>query len=68
MTLKLVVSGDEAMPLYKWAAEQTGPQGVLRRNFHRVLIARDGRLVDWFSTVTAANSNRVTQAIEQALG
>ncbi len=68
MTTKQVVSGDKAMPLYKWAAEQTGPLGVPRWNFHKLLIARDGRLVDWFSTVTDPNSDKVIRAIEQALG
>ena len=64
---KQVVTGDGAHPLYRWAAERTGALGVPRWNFHKLLIGRDGRLVDWFSTVTAPDAARLRAAIDKAL-
>ena len=64
---KQVVTGDAAHPLYRWAAERTGPLGVPRWNFHKLLIGRDGRLADWFSTVTAPDAARLRAAIDKAL-
>jgi glutathione peroxidase len=67
MTEKYDVIGDEAHPFYKWAAETLGAGARPRWNFHKYLIAPDGRLVDWFSTVTGPSSNRVQAAIEKNL-
>lgn len=64
---KQVVKGDEAHPLFRWAAAQTGPLGVPRWNFHKLLIGRDGRLVDWFASTTEPSSPKVRAAIDQAL-
>lgn len=64
---KQVVVGESAHPLFRWAAERTGPLGVPRWNFHKLLIGRDGRLVDWFSSLTAPDAARLRSAIERAL-
>ena len=67
MTAKQKVSGSQAHPLYLWAAGRTGFVGVPRWNFHKLLIGRDGRLVDWFSSVTSPDSDRLRRAVEAAL-
>ncbi|MFD2234954.1 glutathione peroxidase [Phaeospirillum tilakii] len=64
---KQAVSGPKAHPFYLWAAERTGPLGVPRWNFHKLLITRDGRLLDWFSSITAPDSDRLRSAIDRAL-
>jgi len=64
---KQVVSGPEAHPIYRWAAERTGPLGVPRWNFHKLLVGRDGRLIDWFSSVTGPDAERLRGAIDRAL-
>ncbi|AVM76047.1 glutathione peroxidase [Magnetospirillum gryphiswaldense] len=64
---KQTVVGNAAHPLYRWAAAQTGPLGVPRWNFHKLLIGRDGRLVDWFASTTAPDSERLRHAIDSAL-
>lgn len=64
---KQVVTGNQAHPLYRWAAAQTGALGVPRWNFHKLLIGRDGRLVDWFSSMTDPASDRLKSAIDRAL-
>lgn len=67
MTAKARVRGDDAHPFFRWAAQQAGPLGVPRWNFHKYVIATDGRLVDWFATTTAPDAGRVRAAIEAQL-
>ena len=61
---KQVVIGDKAHPLYKWAAQQTGPLGVPTWNFHKILIGRDGRVIDWFTAMSGVG-DKLEQAIEK---
>ena len=64
---KQTVTGDQAHPFYRWAAERTGALGVPRWNFHKILVGRDGSLVDWFSSVTTPDADRLRAAIDKAL-
>ena len=64
---KQTVVGANAHPLFKWAAARTGPDGVPRWNFHKILIGRDGSLVAWFSTRTPPLDTKITSAVEKAL-
>ncbi|HTR87585.1 MAG TPA: glutathione peroxidase [Reyranella sp.] len=63
---KQVVSGDKAHPLYRWAARQTGPLGAPNWNFHKILIGRDGRIVDWFTALSGVGP-KLDRAIQAAL-
>lgn len=67
LTEKVVVTGDAAHPFYRWAGEQLGPLAKPRWNFHKYLIDGEGRLVDWFSSITEPMAVRVTRAVEAAL-
>jgi glutathione peroxidase len=64
MTAKVHVKGDQSHPFYQWARKTLGSAAAPQWNFHKYLIAPDGRLVDWFSTVTDPQSDRVTKAVE----
>ncbi len=63
---KQVVSGEKAHPLYRWAARQTGPLGAPTWNFHKILIGRDGRIVEFF-TAAGGMGTRLDKAVEAAL-
>ena len=67
MADKVKVKGDEAHPFYQWAKSQTGFAGRPRWNFHKYLIGADGSVIDWFSSMTAPDSDKLKQAIEGAL-
>jgi glutathione peroxidase len=58
------VRGANAHPFFAWAAERAGP---VRWNFHKYLVARDGRRVTGFGTHVAPDSAALIRAIEQAL-
>jgi glutathione peroxidase len=64
---KQTVVGPNAHPMFKWAAAATGPAGVPRWNFHKILIGRDGSFLAWFSTQTPPLDSRITSAVERAL-
>jgi glutathione peroxidase len=66
MADKQIVSGPDAHPLYRWAAAQTGVLGTPSWNFHKILIGRDGRIIDWFSAAGGMGS-KLERAIEAAL-
>lgn len=63
---KQVVSGAAAHPLYRWAAAQTGTLGTPSWNFHKILIGRDGRIIDWFTAMSGMGP-KLDRAIEAAL-
>lgn len=67
LTEKTKVVGEGAHPFYRWAAGAFGPLAKPRWNFHKYLIGPDGRLVDWFSTVTKPDSSRIIKAVEAVL-
>ncbi|QIL20708.1 glutathione peroxidase [Thermomonas sp. HDW16] len=62
---KVHVKGDEATPLYKDLLVATGE--APKWNFHKYLIARDGRTVTSFGTRTKPDDKDLVAAIETAL-
>ena len=67
MTAKEHVSGQHPHPFYAWAKEQLGILSAPKWNFHKYLINREGKLVDYFYSTTSPESDRIKNAIEKAL-
>lgn len=67
MTEKVVVQGAGAHPFYQWARQELGSRAVPRWNFHKYLINRDGKIIDWFSSMTNPSSGTMRKAIEKEL-
>ena len=67
MTAKVHVRGESAHPFFRFAQERFGLSGSPKWNFHKYLIARDGRLVDYFHFHVAPDSPRLVKAIETLL-
>lgn len=59
------VTGREAHPLFAWLAARAG--GPPRWNFHKYLVARDGRAVRGFPTATEPEAPVLLRALEAAL-
>jgi glutathione peroxidase len=62
------VKGREAIPLFRWLAEEAGVLGRPKWNFYKYLVGRDGRFVTWFSSMAAPDGAAVRAAVEQTLG
>ena len=67
LTEKVSVRGAAAHPFYKWARDELGAEAAPRWNFHKYLVAPDGRLVGWFPTRERPDSQRLTAAIDAVL-
>jgi glutathione peroxidase len=67
MTSKQVVSGDAAHPFYKWARETLGFGTAPKWNFHKYLVDKNGRLIDYFNSTTAPDEKNLIDAIESLL-
>lgn len=67
MAAKEIVSGDQAHPFYRWAKQTLGFGTAPKWNFHKYLIDRNGRLVDYFNSTTSPDATRVHEAIEKLL-
>lgn len=70
LTAKTIVSGSDAHPFYKWAAEQKKGGLIFskpRWNFHKYLVARDGSLAGSYSSQTTPDDASLIKEIEAAL-
>ena len=68
MAAKEVVSGSGAHPFYKWVHEVLGFNSAPKWNFHKFLIGRDGRPIDYFASNVAPDSDKLIADVEKALG
>ena len=67
MTDKQVVSGNNAHPFYQWAYSVLGFGSAPKWNFHKILIDTHGNAVDYFSSITPPDSDKLKAAIEKLL-
>ncbi|MDJ0945023.1 MAG: glutathione peroxidase [Kiloniellales bacterium] len=67
LTAKTAVRGPEAHPFYRWARAEAGGLAAPKWNFHKYLIAPDGRLAAWFYSWTTPSAERLRRAVEAAL-
>ena len=65
---KIEVNGGNRHPLYVLLAGKDSPQsGMIKWNFTKFLISRDGKILDRFAPITKPDSESVIKAVEAAL-
>jgi glutathione peroxidase len=64
---KVHVKGEAAHPLFAWLRQELGPQAAPRWNFHKYLIAPDGRVVDAWPSSVEPDAPAITAAVERLL-
>ena len=67
MTDKVEVKGDKAHEIYKWAKKNYGKSTIPKWNFHKILINKEGKIQDTFSSFTEPTSKKITEEIEKIL-
>ena len=67
MTNKYDVKGDKAHPVYLWALKNYGASAVPKWNFHKILINKNGKIEDTFSSFTNPMSKKIINKIENIL-
>ena len=61
------VKGNNAHELFKWAKSNHGSSAVPKWNFHKILINKEGKIEDTFSSFTKPLSNKIVNKIESIL-
>ena len=61
------VKGDNAHEIYKWAKTNYGKSAVPKWNFYKILVNKDGKIVDTYASLTKPTSNKITKKIESLL-
>ena len=67
MTSKYNVKGNDAHPIYLWAKENFGKSAVPKWNFHKILINKNGKIEDTFSSFTKPMSDKIISNIDEIL-
>jgi glutathione peroxidase len=61
------VKGDNAHEIFKWAEKNHGKSAVPKWNFHKILINKQGKIEETFSSFTNPTSDKLIKKIENIL-
>ena len=61
------VKGDNAHELFKWAKTNHGKSAIPKWNFYKILINKEGKIEDTFSSFTKPLSNKIINKIDKIL-
>jgi len=67
MTEKVSVKGESVHPFFLWAKKNNGKSTIPKWKFHKIIIGKDGKIADTFSSMTNPSSLRFTKKIEELI-
>ena len=67
MTTKTDVKGENAHPIYLWAKENHGNSAIPKWNFHKILINKQGKIEETYSSFTKPMSDKIIKKLEEVL-
>jgi glutathione peroxidase len=67
ITEKNDVTGDKAHPFFVWAKENYGSGAIPKWNFHKIIIGKNGKVANTFSSITNPSSKKFISSIEKEL-
>ena len=67
MTEKVSVKGINAHPFYMWASKNHGKSAIPKWNFHKIIIDKNGKIADTFSSITNPSSERFIRTLEKLI-
>jgi glutathione peroxidase len=67
MTTKTDVKGENAHPIYLWAKENHGNSAIPKWNFHKILINKQGKIEETYSSFTKPMSDKIIKKLEEIL-
>ena len=67
MAEKTNVIGKDAHPFYKWAKKNHGIGAIPKGNFHKIVIGKNGKVVDTFASFTKPTSDKFLNLIEKEI-
>ena len=67
LTEKTSVIGANAHPFYKWARDNHGISAIPKWNFHKIVIGKNGKVIDTFASFTKPTSKKFISLIEEEI-
>tara|TARA_B100001559_G_C16208821_1_gene487876 strand:- start:124 stop:666 length:543 start_codon:yes stop_codon:yes gene_type:complete len=67
MSEKVDVIGANAHPFFKWAKKNHGIAAIPKWNFHKIIIGKNGKVVDTFASFTKPNSSKFLSLIKKEI-
>ena len=67
ITEKNYVLGKNAHPFYKWAKENYGKGAIPKWNFHKIVIGKDGKVADTFTSLTNPSSTKFVNFLKKEI-
>ena len=67
LTEIIEVKGEKAHPIYKWAKKNYGNSAIPKWNFHKILINKEGKVQNTYSSLTKPMSNKIISEIDNIL-
>ena len=67
MTEKINVIGNNSHPFYKWARKDFGIGAIPKWNFHKIIIGKNGKVAETFSSITKPSSKKFINLIEKLI-
>lgn len=67
MTEKVSVKGQNAHPFYIWALENYGKSAIPKWNFHKIIIDKNGKVAESYSSITKPSSKKFIKTLEKLL-
>ena len=67
ITEKLNVIGTDAHPFFKWAKKNYGSGAIPKWNFHKIIIGKNGKVVETFASITKPSSKKFISTIEKEI-
>ncbi len=67
MTEKINVIGKDSHPFFKWAKKDFGIGAIPKWNFHKIIIGKNGRVIDTFASFTKPTSSKFIKVIESSI-
>ena len=61
------VKGENAHEIFKWAQKNHGSSAIPKWNFHKILINKNGKIEETYSSFTKPNSKKIISKIEKML-
>ena len=67
ITEKLSVVGPNADPFFLWAKNNHGSSAIPIWNFHKIIIGKNGKVVETFASITKPSSKKFISTIEKEI-
>ena len=67
MSEKVDVIGSNAHPFFKWAKKNHGISAIPKWNFHKIIVGKNGKVLDTFASFTKPSSKKFLSVIENEI-